>query len=515
MAAADEAAAAAAQAAAEAKTNADAAAVAAKAEADAAAAAAATATADAAAAAKAAADAAAAAAATAAADAAAAAKAAADDAAAAAATAAADAAAAAKVAADEAVAAAAADRQAAQDEADRLQGEADTAADAAAVAKAEGLFAAIRTAVEEDTSDFLAFAEEEGVPGITLNAPDADDASVADTDNPRELADMVLMTSQGMDTMVAFGTQFPLQENGTLTVNNVAHGDIAMSARFPETGSVTYGNDLMTTEKIELSGSLMAALGTFHCDEENNGCSVAKTSTGYSFTGPWHFTANDGAMAVLPDDDYTGYGWWAYRTETGFVVDAFTVVSTGASRIAADAEPVGTATYEGGAAGKFAINNRPLGTTLEAGHFTAVATLVADFDFDADGTTAGNSISGTVDEFVANDVERPGWEVSLGETNFTFAGTDNHFELDVPDPTALDPATDNTANLWTIDDVEGVESGNWSGSFYNDGDPRNDGTPEVVTGTFSVSHGSQGEVAHMIGAFQANNSHADTPSTDN
>ena len=39
--------------------------------------------------------------------------------------------------------------------------------------------------------------------------------------------------------------------------------------------------------------------------------------------------------------------------------------------------------------------------------------------------------------------------------------------------------------------------------------------PEVVTGTFSVKHGSEGEVAHMIGAFQAHNSHADTPSTDN
>ena len=94
-----------------------------------------------------------------------------------------------------------------------------------------------------------------------------------------KLADMVLMTSRGMDTMVAFGTQFPLQDNGTLMVLP-AHGSIAMSARFPETGSVTYGNDLMTTEKIQLSGSLMAAPGTFHCDEEDNGCSVAQNKHG-------------------------------------------------------------------------------------------------------------------------------------------------------------------------------------------------------------------------------------------
>ena len=80
-------------------------------------------------------------------------------------------------------------------------------------------------------------------------------------------------------------------------------------------------------------------------------------------------------------------------------------------------------------------------------------------------------------------------------------------------PDEADETVDNAANLWTIDEVPGVASGSWSGSFYNDGDVRNDGTPEVVTGIFSVSHGSAGEVAHMIGAFQANNTHDDTPST--
>ena len=93
----------------------------------------------------------------------------------------------------------------------------------------------------------------------------------------------------------------------------------------------------------------------------------------------------------------------------------------------------------------------------------------------------------------------------------------DHFSLDVPDDPVTDTDnTDNTGNLWMIDGVpRGVLSGNWSGNFYNGGDARNDGTPEVVIGTFSVSHGSEGEVAHMIGAFQAHNSHADTPSTDN
>ena len=109
----------------------------------------------------------------------------------------------------------------------------------------------------------------------------------------------------------------------------------------------------------------------------------------------------------------------------------------------------------------------------------------------------------------------PGWEVALGAATIDLAPADGgpQFVLDDPPEDAADGVI--TGNLWTIDDVEGVESGSWSGNFYNDGEARSDGTPELVTGTFSASHGIRGEVAHMIGAFQADNSHPDTPSTDN
>ena len=120
---------------------------------------------------------------------------------------------------------------------------------------------------------------------------------------------------------------------------------IAMAARFPETGTVTYGEGLAHGEEIILVGMLMGAAGKFHCTEgadATNTCSISKTATGYSFGHcrrhvNWHFTADAGAMAVLPDDDYTGYGWWAYKTATGFVVDAFTVESSDASRLTATA----------------------------------------------------------------------------------------------------------------------------------------------------------------------------------
>ena len=266
----------------------------------------------------------------------------------------------------------------------------------------------------------------------------------------------------------------------------------------------------------------MGAQGKFHCEEGgvDQTCIISKSDTGVVFGAKWYFTADAGESVTLPDSDYIVYGWWAYKTATGLVVDAFAGDSgASASKLTTAYNDTfngltGTATYAGPAVGKFAIDNRPLGTTLEAGHFTAVATLVADFDMDVEGNEDDNSISGTIDEFVANDVERPGWEVTLGATDVAL--TDDavpHFsEGVVADPTADPQEGDNAANMWTIDDVDGLPSGSWSGNFYNDGAGRNDGTPELVTGTFSASHGSQGEVAHMIGAFGASNTHDDTPS---
>ena len=54
----------------------------------------------------------------------------------------------------------------------------------------------------------------------------------------------------------------------------------------------------------------------------------------------------------------------------------------------------GTATYMGGAAGKYALRSSTGGTN-DAGHFTARATLNADFSDD--------SITGTIDNFMGAD----------------------------------------------------------------------------------------------------------------
>ena len=77
----------------------------------------------------------------------------------------------------------------------------------------------------------------------------------------------------------------------------------------------------------------------------------------------------------------------------------------------------GSATYKGAAAGKYAI----LSTTDDSasgGHFTAAATLKANFDADSDATDAdvdvlGVSIGGTITDFMTGETSRPNWKVTL------------------------------------------------------------------------------------------------------
>ena len=74
----------------------------------------------------------------------------------------------------------------------------------------------------------------------------------------------------------------------------------------------------------------------------------------------------------------------------------------------------GSATYKGAAAGKYAFASTS-DATYEGGHFTAMATITADFDADLlptrchDGSEAGNdregiALSGMIDNFMTGDV---------------------------------------------------------------------------------------------------------------
>ena len=135
----------------------------------------------------------------------------------------------------------------------------------------------------------------------------------------------------------------------------------------------------------------------------------------------------------------------------------------------------GTATYMGGAAGKYALSSSTGGTN-DAGHFTAKATLNANF--------TDNSITGTIDSFMGADGMSRAWSVELKEA--VVAATGGITRVDAND------------TVWTINGTAAEASGEWPGDLMDNGD---DNIPKVATGTFHSMYGNDGT---MVGAFGAN-----------
>ena len=99
-----------------------------------------------------------------------------------------------------------------------------------------------------------------------------------------------------------------------------------------------------------------------------------------------------------PDANYASYGWWIHKSEddSDYTASAFVDVK-GTGEAPAPLQPSttlqGTATYMGGAAGKYALSSSTGGTN-DAGHFTARATLEADFSDDIRSRAPSTSFMG-------------------------------------------------------------------------------------------------------------------------
>ena len=197
--------------------------------------------------------------------------------------------------------------------------------------------------------------------------------------------------------------------------------------------------------------------------------------------GSWIFDPDTGAMATQADANYLYFGWWLNKgTTDGVEAGVFHGATVGLTA-PTDISPLGgTATYTGVAAGKYAIN--PGLSTASGGHWTADATLTADWGTE----TETGTISGMVDGFMAGG-ESMDWSVKLGEAplvataTFTSAGDGS--------------TTVGDDVVWTISGVAGAESGQWSGALRAAGDNT---VPAMGTGQFSATHGT---VGHIMGAF--------------
>ena len=295
-----------------------------------------------------------------------------------------------------------------------------------------------------------------------------------------------------------------VSSGGTITTG--LSFDNVMAAAFTHSGTQDHA---IPEERNSFSarGTYDGAPGEYRCV---TGCSSTNNGTGSpsGLGGTWFFKPDAGAMVHQPDGHYLYYGWWVRKDSDGMP----TAASAFAGRVGTDAtdgtdnlDPgwtgaytagttlTGSATYEGHAAGKYAIDN-VLDGTGHGGHFTADATLEATFSGDADDV----GITGTIDSFRLNDgSDDPGWSVSLHRSAFGSDGAITGSTADLTNTTA-------EGTTWSFGDNAAPESGTWSGNMYDEavtGDD-NDGSnvPTTVTGTFYSEFST---IGRMVGAFGA------------
>ena len=290
--------------------------------------------------------------------------------------------------------------------------------------------------------------------------------------------------------------------DGMLTIDTTSDTAIQMrvaSSMFDQSAGVKTFKLPENDKAVMISGSYHGVSGTYSCTPAgdticasrvaaNDGFQLGTvaSATDSTFTAGatgWTFKPGDPNARVtsMPDANYASYGWWIHKSEDGseFTASAFMDIKGAVGAAAALDSLEGTATYMGGAAGKYALSSSTGGTN-DAGHFTARAMLEADF--------SDNSITGTIDNFMGADGMSRDWSVELKEAavaatgGITRTGTDQ---------------TDNDT-VWTIDGTAAAASGAWSGTLYDNGD---DGVPKVGTGTFDSTYGTAGKI---VGGFGVN-----------
>ncbi len=282
----------------------------------------------------------------------------------------------------------------------------------------------------------------------------------------------------------------------SLVADGTGTGDFSAarvaSSRFDQTAGTKSFKLGANDRAVMISGSYHGVPGTYSCTVVVGGsCTVTVAAQGFTLGGvdsdgtadttvDWEFkpTSQTTKVMSMADAIYASYGWWLHTNADGdFTASAFAADRGEVPDAEGLAALNGTATYMGGAAGKYALRSSTDGTN-DAGHFTADVTLDADF--------TDNTIAGTVDNFMGVGGAK-GWSVELKESAIGDSGAITG--------TAADAAAGDQMTVWTIGGTAADASGAWSGSLQDNGD---DNVPKVGTGTF---HSTYGEAGRMVGAF--------------
>ena len=269
--------------------------------------------------------------------------------------------------------------------------------------------------------------------------------------------------------------------------------------------------------------------GTFTCAAFANCVSIATsmitggqiiiTNTNFADNdNGWTFESDDFVeTSATQDADYMWFGYWLESpADPGAVMPPymFAAFSGGADKFELNTgellgtqEEALTATYEGGAAGRYVT--RKLRIDAEGvdpqspgyhGRFTATATLTANFgrhedfnaDTEADTVDTNNSIGGTITDFM-DGATNLGFDVTLERTGITTGGITNGTTMATFGATATSTAANGT--------------GAWSGEFFGPSadtsdevmEDANTHLPSGVAGKFNANS----NYANVVGAFAA------------
>ena len=255
-----------------------------------------------------------------------------------------------------------------------------------------------------------------------------------------------------------------------------------------ETPADSTDADNIIPQLTTFAGSVRGVDGTFSCT--GTSCDVPILANGVlSSSNLWSFAPTEsGAEINVKDTAYVSFGWWlnAMGTDGDYVFDAFASAEGMMANTESGTELEGSATYKGGAAGKYAMQSTT-DDSASGGHFTAAATLTANFDASTVPTNPtadenGVSIGGSITDFMTGDVSRPNWKVTLT----------------APDATTEVGSITGAATKWTTGGaVPGI--GTWSAEFHGEDD---DDHPMAATGEFNAGIGG-GDIARISGAFAA------------
>ncbi len=285
----------------------------------------------------------------------------------------------------------------------------------------------------------------------------------------------------------------------------------------PSDGSLMLTYDGTSDSPKKFDGTFNGAPGEYSCTSDTD-CTATADSKGKltALVGTWTFIpaylgedgesqAGDGDTAMetreddlpepnvaVPDTDYLRFGYWTKVDKDGKVAfqtffgsaEAF----TGAGDVAI-ADLVGSATYKGPAAGRYAVKTFNPNATLDSirqGEFRATAELTANFGGDDIAVSQQDRISGKVDGFKGeHGDDLSTWKVNLKT-------------IAIMDATFADGDVSGGGNVGGSP----VTSGSWEGAFF--GNPAenamdDDAHPGSVAGEFDA-HSSHGHVAGAFGA---------------